>query len=117
MAYLGQFDKIAQMAEIHRSAFFLSTTIPYIIKKSIFCYTDFYNASFAFGELLDVYGQWAAALPDALVWQIVYFVSSYLIIGLGIALSNRCGLPIIPIGLFPGNFRKLQDLIMQTNQF
>ena len=33
-------------------------------------------------------------------YQIVYFIVSYLVICLGIALSNRCGLPIIPTDSF-----------------
>ena len=37
----------------------------------------------------------------------VYFVISYLLICFGIALSNRCGLPIIPTDLFP---RELADI-------
>lgn len=34
-------------------------------------------------------------------YQIVYFIVSYLVLCLGIALSNRCGLPIVPTDLFP----------------
>ena len=37
----------------------------------------------------------------------VYFVISYLLICFGIALSNRCGLPIIPTDLSP---RELADI-------
>ena len=33
--------------------------------------------------------------------RVLYFVISYLLICVGIALSNRCGLPIIPTDLFP----------------
>lgn len=41
-------------------------------------------------------------------YQIVYFIVSYLVICLGIALSNRCGLPIIPTDLFP---REMADIL------
>ena len=41
------------------------------------------------------------------IHRVVYFVISYLLICFGIALSNRCGLPIIPTDLFP---RELADI-------
>lgn len=56
---------------------------------------------FVFGKLLDVHKAWIGLLPTGLPLQILYFVVSYLLISLGIALSNRCGLPIIPTDLFP----------------
>ena len=34
-------------------------------------------------------------------YQICYFIVSYVVLCIGIALSNRCGLPIIPTDLFP----------------
>ena len=37
----------------------------------------------------------------------MYFIISYCLISLGIALSNRCKLPIIPTDLFP---RELADI-------
>ena len=51
---------------------------------------------------------WIGALPTALPWRILYFVISYILICIGIALSNRCGLPIIPTDLFP---RELSEII------
>lgn len=56
---------------------------------------------FVFSELLDVHELWIQILPTALGWRVIYFVVSYLLICLGIALSNRCGLPIVPTDLFP----------------
>ena len=56
---------------------------------------------FVFGELLDVHEAWIDLLPAGLPLQILYFIVSYLLISLGIALSNRCGLPIVPTDLFP----------------
>ena len=64
-------------------------------------------AGFIFGELLDVHEAWIGILPTALPWRILYFVISYLLICFGIALSNRCQLPIIPTDLFP---RELADI-------
>ena len=46
-------------------------------------------------------------LPLTLPNRILYFAISYLLICIGIALSNRCGLPIIPTDLFP---RELADI-------
>ena len=64
-------------------------------------------AGFIFGELLDVHEAWIGILPTALPWRILYFIISYLLICIGIALSNRCQLPIIPTDLFP---RELADI-------
>lgn len=56
---------------------------------------------FLFGELMDVYEGWINILPRTIPLRVLYFVLSYLIISLGIALSNRCKMPIIPTDLFP----------------
>lgn len=58
--------------------------------------------------MLDVYKTALAGLTMGLGYQIVYFIVSYLVICLGIALSNRCGLPIIPTDLFP---REMADIL------
>lgn len=62
---------------------------------------------FVFSELLDVHELWIQILPTALGWRVVYFVVSYLLICLGIALSNRCGLPIVPTDLFPRELARI----------
>ncbi len=62
---------------------------------------------FIFGKLLDLHSLWIYTLPDSLPWRISYFVISYILICIGIALCNRCGLPIIPTDLFP---RELTDI-------
>ncbi len=62
---------------------------------------------FIFGKLLDIHSLWIDILPDSLPWRISYFVVSYILICIGIALCNRCGLPIIPTDLFP---RELTDI-------
>ncbi len=56
---------------------------------------------FAFGKMLDIHEMWVAILPDSLLWRVVWFIVSYLLISFGIALSNRCCLPIVPTDLFP----------------
>ncbi len=63
---------------------------------------------FAFSEMLDVHKLWISGLPMGLGWQLLYFVVSYLLLCFGIALANRCQLPIIPTDLFP---RDLSNII------
>ena len=77
-------------------------------KKFVAPYLFSFLVGFAFSEMLDIHEMWINALPTALEYRVVYFVISYLLICLGIALSNRCGLPIIPTDLFP---RELSSII------
>ena len=58
--------------------------------------------------VLDVFGAWLPCLPYSWGWRIFYFVASCPVIALGIALSNRCKLPIIPTDLFA---RDLSEII------
>lgn len=62
---------------------------------------------FVFGNLLDVFGAWLPCLPYGIGWRILYFVLSCFIIAFGIALSNRCQLPIIPTDLFPRDLAEI----------
>lgn len=76
-------------------------------KRFVPPYLFSFVVGFVFGELLDVHEMWMRILPTALPWRILYFIISYVLICIGIALSNRCGLPIIPTDLFP---RELSDI-------
>lgn len=76
-------------------------------KKFVAPYLFSFLVGFAFSEMLDIYEMWINDLPTALGYRVVYFVISYFLICFGIALSNRCGLPIIPTDLFP---RELADI-------
>lgn len=76
-------------------------------KKFVAPYLFSFLIGFAFSEMLDIHEMWINALPTALEYRVVYFVISYFLICFGIALSNRCGLPIIPTDLFP---RELADI-------
>lgn len=69
--------------------------------KFVPSYLFSFVVGFVFGELLDVHELWIDILPRNLFWCVIYFIISYLLICLGIALSNRCGLPIVPTDLFP----------------
>ena len=70
-------------------------------RRFVPAYLFSFVVGFAFSALLDLHEPWVAQLPDHLGWRGAYFVVSYLLICVGIALSNRCGLPIIPTDLFP----------------
>lgn len=70
-------------------------------KKFVPSYLFSFVVGFVFGELLDVHELWISVLPTALPFRFLYFVISYVLICIGIAISNRCKLPIIPTDLFP----------------
>lgn len=76
-------------------------------KKFVPSYLFSFVVGFVFGILLDIHKAWINVLPDSLLWKIVWFVLSYIILSIGIALSNRCGLPIVPTDLFP---RELSEI-------
>lgn len=65
---------------------------------------------FVFGVLLDAHELWINILPSTLSWRIVYFITSYLLISFGIALSNRCCLPIVPTDLFPRELSQITGI-------
>ena len=85
----------------------LILTLMIMRKKFVPQYLCSFIVGFVFGKMLDIHEIWIGALPTALPWRILYFVISYILICIGIALSNRCGLPIIPTDLFP---RELADI-------
>lgn len=76
-------------------------------KKFVPSYLFSFVVGFVFGLMLDVQEMWIDILPDSLPWRIIWFVVSYCILSVGIAISNRCGLPIVPTDLFP---RELSDI-------
>lgn len=71
-------------------------------KKFVPSYLFSFVVGFAFGEMMDLHELWITRLPLNIPLRILYFVLSYLIICFGIALSNRCKLPIIPTDCFRG---------------
>lgn len=76
-------------------------------KKFVPTYLFSFMVGFAFSEMLNIHKVWVDVLPTAMGDRILYFVISYLLLCIGIALSNRCGLPIVPTDLFP---RELADI-------
>lgn len=85
----------------------LICTLMVLRKKFVPSYLFSFVVGFAFGELMDLHELWITRLPLTIPLRILYFVLSYVIICVGIALSNRCQLPIIPTDLFP---RELSDI-------
>ena len=77
-------------------------------KRFVAEYLLSFVVGFAFSMMLDVHEGWISILPYNIPMRILYFVISYLLLCLGIALSNRCGLPIIPTDLFP---REMADIL------
>ena len=65
---------------------------------------------FAFSMMLDVHKGWISILPYNIPMRIIYFCISYLLLCIGIAFSNRCGLPIIPTDLFPRELAQITGI-------
>lgn len=79
-------------------------------KKFVWQYLFSFVVGFFFGKMLDVHELWIHVLPDGMVWRVIYFAISYFLICVGIALSNRCGLPIIPTDLFPRELAQITGI-------
>lgn len=85
----------------------LVLTLMILRRKFVPSYLFSFVVGFAFSEMLNVHKLWVDTLPTSVPERILYFVISYILLCIGIALSNRCGLPIIPTDLFP---RELADI-------
>ena len=86
----------------------LVITLMVLRKRFVPSYLFSFVVGFFFGKLLDVFGAWLPCLPYNWGWRVLYFLISCPVIALGIALSNRCKLPIIPTDLFA---RDLAEII------
>ncbi len=80
---------------------FLVLSLMILRKRFLPQYLFSFVVGFVFAELLDIHEIWIDVLPHTFSWKVFYFIISYLLISFGIALSNRCRLPIIPTDLFP----------------
>ena len=85
----------------------LVITLMVLKKRFVPSYLFSFVAGFMFGELMDINELWITKLPMSIPLRIVYFVVSYVILCFGIALSNRCKLPIIPTDLFPRDLAEI----------
>ena len=108
IAFSQVFTKISLGTWTYLFQGLLVLTLMILRKKFVPQYLFSFVVGFAFGGFLDIHELWIGILPQTIPCRIVYFVLSYILICIGIALSNRCGLPIIPTDLFP---RELSDII------
>lgn len=76
-------------------------------RKFVPAYLFSFVVGFCFGEMMDINELWVNHLPLSIPLRVAYFILSYLILCFGIALSNRCKLPITPTDLFP---REMEDI-------
>ncbi len=90
---------------IFQSALLISLMV--LRKRFMPQYLLSFGVGFAFGLMMDVHKEWIQVLPTAVPFRVFYFVVSYLLICVGVALSNRCKMPIIPTDLFP---KELSDI-------
>ena len=78
-------------------------------KKFVPNYLFSFVVGFAFSMMLDVYEMHLTDLPMTIPYRVFYFAAGYLLITIGIALSNRCGLPIVPTDLFPRELSAIKN--------
>ena len=76
-------------------------------RKFVPAYLFSFVVGFCFGEMMDINELWVDHLPLSIPLRVAYFILSYLILCFGIALSNRCKLPIIPTDLVPRDLSKI----------
>lgn len=88
----------------------LILTLMVLRRRFVLSYLFSFVVGFIFSELLDLHELWINVLPAKMGWYVVYFVISYLLICFGIALSNRCGLPIVPTDLFPRELAQITKI-------
>lgn len=79
-------------------------------KKFVAPYLFSFVVGFAFSEMLDVHEMWINVLPTAIGYRVIYFIISYLLLCIGIALSNRCQMPIVPTDLFPRELSQITSI-------
>lgn len=79
----------------------LIATLMVLRRRFVLPYLFSFAVGFFFSCLLDFHKWWIPILPKGSALQVLYFAVSYFLLCVGIALSNRCGLPIIPTDLFP----------------
>lgn len=79
-------------------------------KRFVVSYLFSFVVGFFFGIMIDIHEMWVYLLPTTLPLRILYFIVSYLVISFGIAISNRCQMPIIPTDLFPREFSEITSI-------
>lgn len=85
----------------------LITSLMILRKKFVPQYLLSFIVGFFFSIMVDIHQLWINILPNTLMLNITYYFAAYFMICLGIALSNRYHMPIIPTDLFP---KELSDI-------
>lgn len=102
------FFSLGTWTYIFQAALIISLMV--LRRRVVVNYLFSFAVGFVFSQFLDLHELWVNLLPEGLAWQIAYFVISYLLICFGIALSNRCKLPIIPTDLFPRELAQISGI-------
>ena len=79
-------------------------------EKFVVQYLFSFVVGFVFEGSCDVHELWINVLPTAIGWRIFYFIASYILICIGIAISNRCKMPIVPTDLFPRELSQITSV-------
>lgn len=79
-------------------------------KKITFGYLFSFVVGFFFGLAIDLHKKWVYLLPATLPCRVVWYVCGFLLVAFGVALMNKCRLPIIPTDLFPREVSRLKNI-------
>ena len=82
-------------------------TLMFLKRRFVLSYLLCFLTGFAMSLMMDVHNLWVTLLPQTIPLRVLYFVVGYTVIAIGIALANRCKMPIAPTDLFP---RELADI-------
>lgn len=63
-----------------------------------------------FGKMVDVHTAWVSLLPESPMLRVVYFLTGFLIMCVGICLANNCKLPVTPTDIFPRDLGTFANL-------
>lgn len=85
----------------------LVLTLMLLKRRFVLSYLFCFLTGFAMSLMMDVHNLWVTLLPQTIPLRVLYFVVGYTVIAIGIALANRCKMPIAPTDLFP---RELADI-------
>lgn len=85
----------------------LVLTLMLLKRRFVLSYLFCFLTGFAMSMMMDVHNLWVTLLPQTFLLRVLYFAAGYAIIAFGIALANRCKMPIAPTDLFP---RELADI-------
>lgn len=85
----------------------LVLTLMLLKRRFVLSYLFCFLTGFAMSMMMDVHNLWVTLLPQTFLLRVFYFAAGYAIIAFGIALANRCKMPIAPTDLFP---RELADI-------